>query len=411
VSRPIIEVRNLSKRYRLGAIGATSIREQASRIWDRVRGVPHADKQDYWALRDVSFDIQPGEVVGVIGRNGAGKSTLLKILSRITEPTSGTARIRGRVASLLEVGTGFHPELTGRENVYLNGAILGMNRAEVRSKFDEIVAFAEIDQFIDTPVKRYSSGMYVRLAFAVAAHLEPEILIIDEVLAVGDAQFQQKCVGRMRTDANSGRTILFVSHQLNAIAQFCSRCLYLENGRLLEDGKPRNVAQRYFATDATQPPMQDLKSRQRKDANRGKAMLCQLSLPNSPDPSGWRLPFATAPVFELRLDITEQFTSLDVSLCLLDAAGLEVLSVLSCWSGRLGPFSPGQTVIRAACPELNLAPGTYQVHLGVRSPAGVEDYLPSAGSFEILPINDPRWPEAERMSGLVRQQATFTVTT
>ena len=226
MSRPIIEVRNLSKRYRLGAIGATSIREQASRIWDRVRGVPHADKQDYWALRDVSFDIQPGEVVGGIGRNGAGKSTLLKILSRITEPTSGTARIRGRVASLLEVGTGFHPELTGRENVYLNGAILGMNRAEVRSKFDEIVAFAEIDQFIDTPVKRYSSGMYVRLAFAVAAHLEPEILIIDEVLAVGDAQFQQKCVGRMRTDANSGRTILFVSHQLNAIAQFCSRCLY-----------------------------------------------------------------------------------------------------------------------------------------------------------------------------------------
>ncbi|MFM8809833.1 MAG: polysaccharide ABC transporter ATP-binding protein, partial [Chthoniobacterales bacterium] len=185
-----------------------------------------------WALRDVSFDVQPGEVIGVIGRNGAGKSTLLKILSRITEPTSGEARIRGRVASLLEVGTGFHPELTGRENVFLNGAILGMSKQEIRSKFDEIVAFAEIEKFIDTPVKRYSSGMYVRLAFAVAAHLEPEILIVDEVLAVGDSTFQRKCIGKMReVSGRDGRTVLFVSHMMTTLQALCDKAIFLEGGK------------------------------------------------------------------------------------------------------------------------------------------------------------------------------------
>lgn len=247
MSQPIIEVRNLSKRYQLGAIGATSLREEASRLWDRVRGISHPDTKDFWALRDVSFDVQPGEVVGVIGRNGAGKSTLLKILSRITEPSSGKAILRGRVASLLEVGTGFHPELTGRENVFLNGAILGMTRAEVRKKFDEIVAFAEVEQFIDTPVKRYSSGMYVRLAFAVAAHLEPEILIVDEVLAVGDAQFQKKCLGKMRdVTQNDGRTILFVSHDMAAITALTTHCLLLQNGRSIQLGATAQIVGRYF---------------------------------------------------------------------------------------------------------------------------------------------------------------------
>ncbi len=249
MSQPIIEVRNLSKRYHLGAIGATSLREEASRMWDRLRGVPHPDAQEFWALRDVSFDVQPGEVVGVIGRNGAGKSTLLKILSRITEPTSGTAKLRGRVASLLEVGTGFHPELTGRENVFLNGAILGMSRAEVRQKFDEIVAFAEVDQFIDTPVKRYSSGMYVRLAFAVAAHLEPEILIIDEVLAVGDVQFQKKCLGKMNAVAKRGRTVLFVSHNMQAVNALCSRAMLMRDGRPEFDGPTIDAVNAYLIRD------------------------------------------------------------------------------------------------------------------------------------------------------------------
>ncbi len=201
--------------------------------------------EDFWALRDVSFEIKQGEVVGIIGRNGAGKSTLLKILSRISEPTKGRVRIKGRVASLLEVGTGFHPELTGRENVYLNGAILGMSRLEIKKKFDEIVAFAEVEKFLDTPVKRYSSGMYVRLAFAVAAHLEPEILVVDEVLAVGDAEFQEKCLGKMGEVAQGGRTILFVSHNIGAISKLCSRGILLGQGKKIMEGPVVDVVDRY----------------------------------------------------------------------------------------------------------------------------------------------------------------------
>ncbi len=238
----IIEVRDLSKLYRLGQLGARSLREEVGRAWSRFRKREQGDvaplssaeteTNNFWALKEVSFDVKAGEVIGIIGRNGAGKSTLLKILSRITQPTSGEALLRGRVASLLEVGTGFHPELTGRENVFLNGAILGMKKAEIAVKFDEIVAFAEIDRFIDTPVKRYSSGMYVRLAFAVAAHLEPEILIVDEVLAVGDAAFQLKCLGKMQdVAATEGRTILFVSHHMPAIRRLCRTCVVLDKGR------------------------------------------------------------------------------------------------------------------------------------------------------------------------------------
>ena len=209
---------------------------------------------EFWALRDVSFEIQRGEIVGIIGRNGAGKSTLLKILSRITEPTSGRVSVQGRLASLLEVGTGFHPELTGRENIFLNGVILGMTRAEVKKRFDEIVAFAETEQFLDTPVKHYSSGMYVRLAFAVAAHLEPEILVVDEVLAVGDAQFQQKCLQKMRSIASGdGKTILLVSHQLKTIEQLCSRCLLLSHGNLETDAPPQEAIHKYSVIGADLP--------------------------------------------------------------------------------------------------------------------------------------------------------------
>ncbi len=216
---------------------------------DVVRGRPSIvgdELEEFWALRDINFEIERGEVVGVIGRNGAGKSTLLKILSRITEPTEGRVEIRGRVASLLEVGTGFHPELTGRENIYLNGAVLGMTHAEIRRKFDEIVAFAEVERFLDTPVKRYSSGMYVRLAFAVAAHLEPEILIIDEVLAVGDAEFQKKCLGKMGEVAGEGRTVLFVSHNMAAVQALCRRGVMLSNGRLVRQGEMREVISAYI---------------------------------------------------------------------------------------------------------------------------------------------------------------------
>jgi lipopolysaccharide transport system ATP-binding protein len=216
------------------------------RNWLRQMRESTRSAQEFWALRDINLEIRPGEVVGIIGRNGAGKSTLLKILSRITEPTGGRIRLRGRIASLLEVATGFHPDLSGRENVFLNGAILGMSRAEITRKFDEIVAFAGVEQFLDTPVKRYSSGMYVRLAFAVAAHLEPDILVVDEVLAVGDAEFQKKCLDKMDDVGHTGRTVLFVSHNMQAVTRLSNRCVLLEDGRVRHEGLPHRVASAYL---------------------------------------------------------------------------------------------------------------------------------------------------------------------
>lgn len=255
-----IEVTNLSKRYIIShqvakGDGLRHAIEHAIRAPLRAmrlgRRGTDATREEFWALRDLDFQIKPGEVVGVIGRNGAGKSTLLKILSRITDPSQGRVRIRGRVASLLEVGTGFHPELTGRENIFLNGAILGMSRAEIIRKFDEIVAFSGVEKFLDTPVKRYSSGMYIRLAFAVAAHLEPEILIVDEVLAVGDAGFQKKCLDKMDAVGHTGRTVLFVSHNMQAITRLCSRCILLNEGRMMLDGPSAGVANAYLHSGIT----------------------------------------------------------------------------------------------------------------------------------------------------------------
>lgn len=243
---PAIKVENLSKEYVIDgrARQADTLREQVASIFRPRAFRRHTRKpcqERFWALKDVSFEVDPGEVVGIIGRNGAGKSTLLKILSRITEPTAGRAELYGRVSSLLEVGTGFHPELSGRENIFLNGSLLGMRRQEMAKRFDEIVAFSGIERFIDTPIKRYSSGMYVRLAFAVAAHLEPEILIVDEVLAVGDALFQKKCIGKMEEAGREGRTILFVSHNLTAVRAMCGRVLLLEGGRVAVDGDPAST--------------------------------------------------------------------------------------------------------------------------------------------------------------------------
>jgi lipopolysaccharide transport system ATP-binding protein len=256
----VIRVENLTKEYRLGIINHGTLRQDVQSWWARMRGkedpnsiVSHSPASTlelnprFLALDDISFEVQQGDAIGIIGRNGAGKSTLLKILSRVTAPTCGVVKLKGRVASLLEVGTGFHPELTGRENIFLNGTILGMRRTEIQSKLDEIVAFAEIDQFIDTPVKRYSSGMYVRLAFAVAAHLDPEILIVDEVLSVGDVSFQKKCLGKMENVSKSeGRTILFVSHNLTAIQNFCSKTIYLEKGKLLSQGPTSSIVEHYL---------------------------------------------------------------------------------------------------------------------------------------------------------------------
>ena len=246
--KPIISVEGLGKSYTIRHEGQTnykSLREEIFKLPKRLLQRNSQNQEEFWALKDVNFEVMPGDRVGIIGRNGAGKSTLLKLLSRITEPTTGRITLRGRVASLLEVGTGFHPELTGRENIFLNGAILGMNRAEVRRKFDEIVDFAGVEKFLDTPVKRYSSGMYVRLAFAVAAHLEPEILIVDEVLAVGDAEFQKKCLGKMEEVGKEGRTVLFVSHNIGAIQHLCSKGILLETGTLKLENRIEKIIKQY----------------------------------------------------------------------------------------------------------------------------------------------------------------------
>lgn len=252
MSKPIIEVAGVGKCYQLGQQNASHLREKISSVFSNV-GRQKLEAKEFWALKDVSFDIQAGDAVGIVGRNGAGKSTLLKILSRITAPTTGSITMRGRVGCLLEVGTGFHPELTGRENIYLNGAILGMNRREVTSKFDQIVAFSEVEKFLDTPVKRYSSGMYVRLAFAVAAHLDPEILIVDEVLAVGDAEFQRKCLGKMGEVAQGGRTVLFVSHNLSAVAQLCTKGVLLERGQVKLFADSSEIVNAYLSTGEDRP--------------------------------------------------------------------------------------------------------------------------------------------------------------
>ncbi|MGN6343307.1 MAG: ABC transporter ATP-binding protein [Ginsengibacter sp.] len=284
----VIKVENLSKQYRLGNVGTGSIAHDVNRAWHRLRGKedPYLKigeendrskkgSSDYvWALRDINFEVQQGEVLGIIGRNGAGKSTLLKILSRTTSPTTGSIKIKGRVASLLEVGTGFHPELTGRENIFLNGAILGMTKKEIKSKFDEIVDFAGVERYIDTPVKRYSSGMYVRLAFGVAAHLEPEILIVDEVLAVGDAEFQKKALGKMKdVSGKEGRTVLFVSHNMGAISTLCDKVMVLQNGKLSFNGATKNGLEYYFGSQKNLKSLLDLKEALQKKEDENFKLL------------------------------------------------------------------------------------------------------------------------------------------
>jgi lipopolysaccharide transport system ATP-binding protein len=335
---PVITVENISKKYIIGHQKQeryTALREVltegAKRFTHKLRhpfAAPESDSthEEFWALKDVSFDIQQGDRVGIIGRNGAGKSTLLKILSRITEPTSGKVSIKGRVASLLEVGTGFHPELTGRENIFLNGAILGMSRIEIKSKFDEIVAFAEVEKFLDTPVKRYSSGMYVRLAFAVAAHLEPEILIVDEVLAVGDVQFQKKCMGKMEDVGREGKTILLVSHNMSSILSLSSKCILLSEGGVQCYGSPKEVINSYQDNFRSETFGQtDLRLTEHYGNGKGRFISI---LMNAVNKSGKLLPFPATGcdlAFEVNIQAIEKITSANVGLTIYDEIGNRII--------------------------------------------------------------------------------------
>ena len=391
MSKPIITVRNLGKSYRIGLkaekyptfrdalVGA--VKAPLRRI--RKLGEHGNGDDTFWALKDVSFDVQQGEVVGIIGRNGAGKSTLLKILSRITEPTEGEARLRGRVASLLEVGTGFHPELTGRENIYLNGAILGMRKAEIDRKFDEIVDFSGVEKFIDTPVKRYSSGMYVRLAFAVAAHLEPEILIVDEVLAVGDAEFQKKCLGKMHDVATGeGRTVLFVSHNMGAVQNLCDHVMLLQYGAKRASGEPEVVIEEYLSggkkVDYT--PLRERTDR----AGNGLVRMVDLKV------NGARKgPFTVCTGAQLRFDIKYEAASRVCSpvfrLGFYDDCGSRIVHCGTRATGIEIPYARKEGGISCTIDKLPISPGIYSVELKAESSAsGLLDQIECAAEINVV---------------------------
>jgi lipopolysaccharide transport system ATP-binding protein len=334
-----------------------------------------------WALKDVSFDVEVGEVVGIIGGNGAGKSTLLKILNRITEPTSGGVDVYGRVGALLEVGTGFHPELTGRENIFLNGAILGMSRAEIRRKFDKIVAFAEMEKFLDTPVKRYSSGMYVRLAFAVAAHLDPEILLIDEVLAVGDADFQAKCLEKMEDVAtNEGRTVVFVSHDMDAISRLCSRCILLRQGEIEESGKTADVVALYLGGGQQQTPVIEFPPRD------SEASFQSAGLYGSDDQAKTSFSSSESVVLKCAFIVQRRIEGLQLSFEVLNFKREPIFySTLSMADPPILVEAPGEYNIAAAIPRRLLLPGRYFIHLALHTPkTKLYDRRPQALSFTIV---------------------------
>ncbi len=387
MSTPAIVVEGLSKQYHIGAREnqknfREAIADALAAPFRRLRAFgrsSYREEDTIWALKDVSFEVQPGEVVGIIGRNGAGKSTLLRILTRITEPTEGRAFLNGRVGSLLEVGTGFHQELTGRENIYLSGAILGMGKQEIQRKFDEIVDFSGVEKFIDTPVKRYSSGMRVRLGFAVAAHLDPEILLIDEVLAVGDAEFQKKCLGKMESVAEGGRTVLFVSHNMGAVHSLCPRAIYIEDGRIRFDGDGTDAIRRYVG-DGSARPSSPADRADRRGNGAARVIAIDIAGPNG----------------------EEQLTSGDAARVTVGVAGplKELACTVTIYDMRGAPVASFQTAnpssadsvdrqLRSAfvceIPQLLLLPGNYYANVALERKGQLADHLERATSFVVLP--------------------------
>ncbi len=407
---PAIIVEGLSKRYVLGSEErAGSFREAVTgmltaplrRLQRMTRG---GGDTEFWALKDVNFTVQPGEVVGIIGRNGAGKSTLLKVLSRITPPTTGRVRLRGRVASLLEVGTGFHPELSGRENIYLNGAMLGMTRVEIRSKFDEIVAFSEVERFLDTPVKRYSSGMYVRLAFAVAAHLEPEILIVDEVLAVGDAEFQNKCLGKMKeVSTGSGRTVLFVSHNMAAIQTLCRKAVVMKAGSVQFQGGVDEGVRHYMSQSHRTGVTTNLSGR--------GFTLVSVGV-TAPDGTA-ALPTNPAEV-QVTLTTTEPCRQLGLHLFIEDSFGLTIFAIDTNDLLKNRSTSAGERVtITVAIDQLPLLPGPYRIRLVAKDDGRMISWeCPNPFEFEVAeaPVYGTR-QLSRQWHGLVCLKAAVTIDT
>jgi lipopolysaccharide transport system ATP-binding protein len=384
MAEQVIRVHRLGKQFRLGQKRERykTFREALTGVFLGLGRTRPGKGELFWAVKDVSFEVNRGEAVGVIGRNGAGKSTLLKLLSRITEPTEGFGEIRGRVGSLLEVGTGFHYELTGRENVFLNGAILGMHRSEVAAKFDEIVAFAEVEKFIDTPVKHYSSGMHLRLAFAVAAHLEPEILLVDEVLAVGDAGFQRKCLARMREVANHGLTILFVSHNLAAIQHLCTKALLISQGRLEMSGGVEEVVQAYIKS-FTPTPDQDLDTlADRKGA--GEVRVRELRITSAGGDVLAGLVCGSPARITLALSNHRPAENVQIQVGFIDMLDQKIMSLDSRLLGeRLGPVGP-RGALTCDIPCVSLAPGRYRIEIYLIANEALQDWITDAGTVEVF---------------------------
>lgn len=410
----VIRAENLSKQYTIGAarFRHDTLKEQLAHSFMNLvgrNGRLRSGNETFWALRDVSFQVKRGEIVGIIGRNGAGKSTLLKILSRISEPTSGSAELRGRVGSLLEVGTGFDRELTGRENVYLNGAILGMKKAEIDRKFDEIVDFSGVEKFIDTPVKHYSSGMYVRLAFAVAAHLEPEILLVDEVLTVGDAGFQKKCLGKMGDVARQGRTVLFVSHDLGNITKVCPTGILLNYGKVEMIGEMPSLVERYLWEGAA--PLEgfaDLTLRGDRSGS-GDAIFRSIELLNGSDRCT-TFPFGSPLTLKFAVDVRRSLGSGPLTVGIATSGGILVYHLSNwnegCeWSADCGIYQFSVTI-----PQLHLYPGTYTVALWVGDQATNRvDYLMNAISFHVVQTPDSATPlTLSHGTGLVYQTSQWS---
>lgn len=416
--KPIIRVVNVGKQYRIGARSEVHNNLREALVagirapFKRLRNGQNSG-ETIWALKDVNFEVHPGEVLGIIGRNGAGKSTLLKILSRITEPTTGRAELYGRVGSLLEVGTGFHQELTGRENIFLNGAVLGMRRNEIAAKFDEIVAFAEIDKFLDTPVKHYSSGMYMRLAFAVAAHLEPEILLIDEVLAVGDVEFQAKCLGKMGAVASEGRTVLFVSHNLPAVLRLCPRSILLDKGHIVGDGPSHEIANLYLSSGrgtTAERVWSDLATAPGNDIVRLAAVRVRSENGEVTDALDIRKPFA----LELEYEVLKDGHVLVPNYQVFTRDGLQVFGTRELdpeWDGRVRRL--GRYVSTAWVPGNFLAEGTFFVGAAISTmrPVTVHFYERDAVAFQMIDSMDgdsARGDYGGSMPGVVRPKLKWT---
>jgi len=394
----VITVENLGKKYLLSHqaqkgpyvalrdVLADGAKTFCRRLLCRSEAMGNNRREEFWALKDISFEVKRGDRIGIIGRNGAGKSTLLKILSRITEPTTGSVRIKRRVASLLEVGTGFHPELTGRENIYLNGAILGMSRAEIRKKFEEIVEFSEIEKFLDTPVKRYSSGMYVRLAFAVAAHLEPDVLLVDEVLAVGDAQFQKKCLGKMgEVSSKEGRTVLFVSHNLGAVSELCSSVLLLDGGRLFFSGETSAGISAYLAhIEAQLCVSSDLSEANRTGSGKARILNARIDWKETTARGCPAIGDTVRVSFEVERSPEILPSDMRLAVAIRTISGTRVLHVTNEDDCFILPQKTRSTVT-VTFPSLKLYPGIYTVSLWVGNSQYIDyDYIQECLGFEVI---------------------------